>query len=183
MHVGKSEAGARKDFRRHLPHHTPGLGIARMAGQLPAPQEGSAVIEPVAWGAAMNIGGKGLGMELRRGRGITGLEMGQRQVPVEMAVERAIARVAGQPGRKESAGAVRVALFVAEMRAGMRHPRVFRVLRKGAVYDRPRRLAVAILRQRHAVMSAEPPVVSAIAWRELVEQSEQRALLVGAPGI
>src|ERR1700735_2304208 len=102
-------------------------------------------------------------------------------MPTQMAVERAVAWIGGQPRRQEGAGRVWVALLIGEMRAGVRCPRIDRVLRKGFFVLRAGVVVLPVLREGHAVVGRDPPVVPVVRGKP-VQQGEQRALLPGAAG-
>ena len=78
-------------------------------------------------------------------------------------------------------GPVWIALLVAEMRASMRRPWIFRVLGEGALDLRAGSVALSVFRQRHAVMGSEPPII-AVARGQPVQQFQQHAFLPGAAG-
>ncbi len=67
------------------------------------------------------------------------------------------------------------------MRAGVRRPGVVWVLGEGSIDLWAGGIPLSILRERHAVMGREPPIV-AVAWGKPVQQIQQRAFLPGAAG-
>src|SRR5690348_13514462 len=68
------------------------------------------------------------------------------------------------------------------MCAGVRCPRVLGILRQGSFDLWPGGISLSILRERHAMMSREPPIV-AVGRGKIVQQVEERALLPGSTGI
>src|SRR5881398_2243599 len=100
-------------------------------------------------------------------------------MPAQVAIQQAVTRIGGEPSRQEVAGRVWLAVLIAEVRAGVRYPRVARVLRKGSSDLRAGGIPLAILRQRHAMMGREPPII-AIARGKPVQEVQQRAFLPGA---
>ena len=133
VHVGKGYAGARKRAVREVVHHAPCFGVARVPGEFPAPQKGNRIVQLAARRSAVHVGREGVPKQSGRRRCIAGLEVAEREVPAQMAVERAVARIGGQPRRQKGAGCVRIALLVAEVRAGVRRPRVVGVLGEGSI--------------------------------------------------
>src|SRR4029077_18777159 len=75
-----------------------------------------------------------------------------------------------------------IALLIAKVRQSVCCPGIFRVLGERSFDLWAGGMALSILRERHAVMGCEPPVVVP-ARREVFQQLQQRALLPGAAGI
>jgi hypothetical protein len=68
---------------------------------------------------------------------IAGLNFAERQMPAQMAVEKSIARIAGEPGGQVGACRVPLAALVADMREPVRAMRVVRVLHHRSLDLRP----------------------------------------------
>jgi hypothetical protein len=181
VHVGECDTGVRERAGRQRMQRAPPLGVARLASEFATPQERDAVVHLPARRPAMDIRGEGFLEQPVRRRHVAHFQLAHRAMPAQMAVERRVARIGWQPARQEFAPAIRIALLVAEMRAGVRRPGIFRVLGERALDLRASGVALAVLRQRHAVMRREPPIV-AVARRQFVEQVEQHPLLPGPAG-
>ena len=80
-----------------------------------------------------------------RRRRIAGIEMGEREMPTQMAVERAVAGIGGQPRRQEGAGGGGIAFLVGEMRGGVRRPWVGRGSAEGTLDLRAGGVVLAVL--------------------------------------
>src|SRR5204862_5836613 len=128
----------------------PCLAVTRMAGELPAPQKRHRIVHPPARRPAVHIGCEGLSEQPQRRRRVAGLEMSECEMPTEVTIEQAVARISGQPGCEEAARCVWIAVLIAEMCAGVRRPGVVRVLREGPVDHWAGGITLSILRQRHA---------------------------------
>ena len=97
MHVEKSDAGIRKCTGRDIVHDTPGSGVARVPGEFPAPQKRDSVGHLPARRPAMHIRGERLAEEPNRRRRVAGFEMAEREMPAQMAVQGAVARISREP--------------------------------------------------------------------------------------
>src|SRR5579863_4450515 len=102
-------------------------------------------------------------------------------MPTQVAVQRGVTRIGGKPRLEEGASGVGIALFVIEVGAGVRRPRVLRVLGEGSIDLWAGGIVLSVLRERHAVMGGEPPIV-AVARGKPVQQVQERAFLPGAAG-
>ena len=129
----------------------------------------------------MHIGREGFVEQPRCCRRVAGLEMAEREVPAQVAEERAVARIGGKPGRQKGASGIGVTLLIAQMPESMCRPGVLRVLGEGALDFRAGGVALSVFRKRHAVVRREPPIVP-IARGQPFEQFQQHALLPGAAG-
>src|SRR5258707_9137514 len=98
-----------------------------MAREFPTPQERYGIVHFRAWRSAVHVEREGLPEKLQRRLRVAGLEVGEREMPTQVAVERGIARVGGEPGSEEGSGRGRITLLVAKVRAGVRGPGVGRV--------------------------------------------------------
>ena len=113
MHVGKRQARARKGAGDEIVRRTPRVCITRMSREFPAPQKRDRIVHLSARRPAVHLGCEGLSEKPERRRSIAGLEVTERAVPTEVAVQRAAARIGGKPRRQEVAGRVCIALFIA----------------------------------------------------------------------
>ena len=86
MHIGKGNAGARKRAVREGVHHAPCVGVARIPGEFPAPQEGDRIGHLPARRPAVYIGCEGLPEKPVRRLCIAGLEVAEREMPIQVAV-------------------------------------------------------------------------------------------------
>src|SRR5437763_6682535 len=102
-------------------------------------------------------------------------------MPIQVAIQRAVTPIGGKPRRQKGAGRVCIALLIAQVRQGMRCPGVLGALSEGSFDLWTGGISLSILRQRHAVMGHEPPIV-AVTRGKPVEQLQQRALLPGPAG-
>ena len=93
VHVAKGHAGARERTGREIVHRAPSFGVARMPGEFPAPQKRDRVGDFAARRPAMDIGCEGFPEKPQRRRRVAGFEMAEREMPAQMAVQRAIARI------------------------------------------------------------------------------------------
>ncbi|MNC90040.1 hypothetical protein D3C83_60810 [compost metagenome] len=101
-------------------------------------------------------------------------------MPAQTPVERAIARIRGEPRRKEIAAAVRIAALVADVRDTMRAVGVLRVEHHGSFDLWARLRDAAVLAERDRVIGEEPVIV-AVVRSETVQQRRDLALLSDAP--
>src|SRR6516165_4494487 len=100
-----------------------------------------------------------------------------------MTVEKAVARICGEPRREKGAGRVRVAALVADMGETMRAMRVVRVCRHRLLDLRSGRRELPILGQSHGVIGREPKII-AVVRGQAVDHLRDLALLsdpAGAP--
>ena len=102
-------------------------------------------------------------------------------MPAQMAVEKSVARIGGEPGGQVGAGRVRLAALVADMREAVRAMRVVRVRRHRSLDLRPGGGELPILGQRHGMMGEEPEIV-AVMRGEAVHQHRDLVLLPDAAG-
>ena len=102
-------------------------------------------------------------------------------MPAEMAMEKAVARIRGEPRGEKTAGCFQLAALVTNMGEAMRPMRVVRVRGNRSLDDRPGRRKLAILGQRHGVIGQEPEIV-AVVRREAVHQFRDLVLLADAAG-
>src|SRR6516165_9950875 len=102
-------------------------------------------------------------------------------MPAQMTVEKAVARIGGEPRREKGAGRVRVTALVAHMGETMRTVGVFRVRRYRTFDLRSGRRELPILGQRHGVIGREPKIV-AVVRGQVVHHLRDLALLSDAAG-
>ena len=102
-------------------------------------------------------------------------------MPAQMAMEKPIARIGGEPGGQVGAGRVRLAALVTNMREPVRAMRVVRVRRHRSLDLRPGGGELPILGQRHGMIGQEPPIV-AVMRGEAVHQHRDLVLLPDAAG-
>ena len=181
VHIGKCRPGARKRSVREVVHHSPRVGVARMPGQFPPPQKRHRIVQLAARRSAVDVRREGVPEQSGRGRRIASLEFAECLMPTQMAIQRTVARIAVQPRCQEAAGRVRIALLIAEMRARMRSPGVVQILPERSIDLRLCGSVLAVLRQRHAVMRGEPPIVAVVRGKPN-QQVQQGAFLPGATG-
>ena len=73
-------------FVREVVHHAPCVGIARMPGELPAPQKRNRIVQLPARRPTMDIGREGFPEQPVRRRCIPGLEVAEREMPTQVAI-------------------------------------------------------------------------------------------------
>src|SRR5215475_2193131 len=95
-----------------------------MAGQFGAPQEGRAIGNFLLRSAAVAVEREGVAIEPRRFRPVAGLDLEKREMPAEMAIEEAVARISGEPLMKERAPRLELAALVANVCEAMRAMRI-----------------------------------------------------------
>src|SRR5262249_16946034 len=154
---------------REVVDRTPRIGVTRVPREFPAPEKRHRIIQLAARRSAVHLGCERLPEQPGRGVRIAGRELAKCLMPADVAIKLGVARIGGEPRRKEGAGRLGFALLVAEMRAGVRSPRVVRVLRERAVDLRMGGGVLSVLRERHAMMGGEPPIV-AIAWGKTIQK-------------
>ena len=107
---------------------------------------------------------------------IAGKQLAQREMPVQMTVEKSVARIGGEPGGQKGAGRVPLATLVTDMRKRVRTMRVVRVGRHGSLDLRPGGRKLPIFGQRHGMMGQEPKIVPVMRG-EAVQQHRDLVLL------
>src|SRR5918996_601518 len=100
-----------------------------MAGKLGPPQEGRPVGDFLLRPAAMAVEGDGVAIEPRRFGPIAGLDLEKREMPAEMAVEKALPRISGEPRGQEGARRLQIAALVTDVSDAVRAMRIVRVRR------------------------------------------------------
>src|SRR5262249_22484268 len=84
----------------------------------------------------------------------------QRQMPAQMTVEEAIARILGEPRQQKGPRGLRFVAFVADMGKPVGAVRVFRVQRHRPLDLRPGRSELPVFGQRHRMVGQEPVIVT-----------------------
>jgi len=97
VQIGKPAARPRQRISCVFIHISPGCGIAWMSGKFGTPQEGGAIRYFLLWSAAVTIEGQGVPEQPQRLRPIPCLELTEGEMPAHMAMEKAVARVSGEP--------------------------------------------------------------------------------------
>src|SRR4029077_8463004 len=98
-----------------------------MAGEFGTPQKRRPIRHSLLRSAAMPVEGDGVPIQPQRLGPVAGLELTERKMPAQMAVEEPIAWISGEPGGQVGAGRVRLAALVTDMRKPVRTMRVVRV--------------------------------------------------------
>ena len=170
----RARARLRQRAVRHTVQRAPGGRVPRMAGQLGPPEERRAVPHLLLRSAAVPVGREGVAVELQRRGPVAGLQLEQREMPAQMAVEEAIARIGRRARRRGSRGRVRA------RRSRSRHGRT-RARRARCRVQLPRTARssaapprAAVLAQRHGMVGQEPEIV-AVMRGEAVQQRRDRA--------
>ena len=112
---------------------------AVVAGQFGPPQKRRGIGDLVLRPAAVLVQRDAVAVEMRRSVPVAGLDFAQREMPAEMAVEKPVTRIGGEPGGEESAGVFQRAALVTDMGEAVRRMRVFWVGGHRALYRRPSR--------------------------------------------
>src|SRR4051794_31050930 len=152
-----------------------------MAGELGAPQERRAVRYFLLRSTAVPVKRDGVPVQPQRLRPIAGLDLAERQMPAQMAIEKAVARIGGEPGGEVSASRVWLAILVTHMGKAMRSVRVVWVRRDRALDLRSGRRELPILGQLHGVIRHEPEII-AVMRGETVHQLGDLVFLSDTPG-
>ena len=181
MHVGQPGARSRQCAVGIVTHRAPGGGVARIPGEFGTPQECRRIRHSLLRPAAVPVERHGVPIQPQCLSPIASLQFAEREMPVQMAVEKSSTRIGGEPGGQIGAGRVPVATLVTNMRERVGTMRVVRVRRHGSLDLRPRGCKLPILGQRHRMMRQEPEIV-AIMRGEAVHQHRDLVLLPDAAG-
>src|SRR5262245_46281657 len=133
-----------------------------MAGQFGAPQEGRAIGNFLLRSAAVAVEREGVAIAPRRFRPVAGLDLEQREMPAEMTVEEAVARIGGEPPMKERTARLELAALVADVCEAMRAMRIVAAGGQRLLDLHPGRPELPILRQGHGVLGDGPEVVDVV---------------------
>src|SRR5262245_52517713 len=123
-----------------------------MARELGAPQERGAVGDLLLRAAAVPLERDGVAIEPRRFRPVAGIDLEQREMPGEMAMEEAVAWIGGEPLREVAPRLLAPAALVADMGEAVRAVRVVRIRRHRLLDLRPRAVELPVLGERHGVI-------------------------------
>src|SRR5258705_12327020 len=104
-----------------------------MAGEFGTPQKRRPIRHSLLRPAAVPVEAHVAPIKRQRFGPIAGLDFAEREMPAEMAMEKPVARIGGEPGRQIGAGRVRLAALVTNMGEPVRTMRVVRVRRDGAL--------------------------------------------------
>ena len=86
VHVGKGRARTRKRAVCEVVHDAPSFGVTWMPREFPAPQKGNRVVHLPARRSAVHIGCEGFPEKQVRSRSIVGLEVAEREMPIQVAI-------------------------------------------------------------------------------------------------
>ncbi len=181
VQIGEPVARPRQRAVRVVVQRAPGSGVPRMAGEFGAPQKRRPIRHFLLRPAAVPVERDGVPVQPQRLCPIAGLDFAEREMPAQMAIEKALARIGGEPRGQEGAGRVRLTALVTNMGEAMRAMRIVRVRRHGLLDLRPGRRELTILGQRHGVIRQEPEII-AVMRREAVHQHRDLVLLSDAAG-
>src|SRR6266446_2469824 len=159
----------------------PGRGVARMAREFGAPQECCSIGNFLLWSAAVPIERDGVVIESQRFSPVAGLDLTKREMPAQMAIEKAFPRISGEPRGEKGARRIKLAALIANMSEAMGTMGIVRVRRHGSLDLRPRVAKLPILGQGHGVIGDKPEIV-AIVGGQAVHQSRDLVLLSDAAG-
>ena len=162
MQVRQPTAGSGQRAARVVMHRAPGRRVARMPGEFGPPQERRAIRHFLLRSAAMPVEREVLAKKPERLGGVAGFEFAKREMPIQMAVEKSLARIGGEPGRQETAGRGRLAFLVADVRERVRAMRVVRIEGNRSLDLHAGRRVLAVLRQRHGMMGQKPEIVAVV---------------------
>src|SRR3954453_20537548 len=99
-----------------------------------------------------------------------------------MTVEKAVARISGQPRGEISAGRFRLAALVTNMGETVRTMRVVRVRSDGFLYLHAGRRKLPILGQRHGMIREEPEVIAVMRGQAVHQHCDLMLLSDAARG-
>src|SRR4051812_6794047 len=147
-----------------------------MAGEFGTPKKRCRIRHLLLRTAAVPIERHGVLIQPQRLGTIAGQEFAQREMPVQMAVEKSVARIGGEPRGQKGASRVPLATLVTDMYERVRTKRVVRVGHYGSLDLRPRGRKLPVLGERHGMMGQEPKIV-AVTRGEAVQQHRDQVLL------
>src|SRR5690348_5426685 len=131
-----------------------------MAGQLGAPEESDPVPRLLRRSARMPVGRDGVAVTLLRGRPVTCGQLEQREMPAQVSVKGALARIGGEPRGEELAAVVRSVALVAHVRHRVRAVRVSAVELDRPLDLLPRLPDTAVFAERERVIGEKPVIVA-----------------------
>ena len=97
VQIGQPVPWPRQGAVRIIVQFVPGSGVARMSCELGTPQKRGPVGDFLLRPAAVPVERDGVLIQPQRLRPITGLDVAEREMPAQMAMEKAVARIGGQP--------------------------------------------------------------------------------------
>ena len=106
MKVGEPVARPWQRAVRILVHPAPSGGVARLSSEFGTPQKRRPIRHSLLRSAAMPVERDGVPIQWQRLRPIAGLNFAEREMPAEMAIEKSIAWIGGEPGGQVGAGRV-----------------------------------------------------------------------------
>src|ERR1700746_3354444 len=102
-----------------------------MAGEFGPPQKSCPIRHFLLRSTAVPVERDGVPVQPQRLSPFAGLDFAEREMPAQMAIEKAFARIGGEPLGQEGAGRVQLATLVTDMGEAMRSVRVVRVRGQG----------------------------------------------------
>ena len=129
VQVGEPTGRPRQFLARIIVHDAPGGFVARMVGEFGPPQKCARIRHLLLRPAAMAAEFDGVAVKLLCLLQMAECDFDQRQMPAQMTVEEAIARILGEPRQQKGPRGIGFAAFVADMGKPMRPMRVLRVQR------------------------------------------------------
>jgi hypothetical protein len=107
--------------------------------------------------------------------------MPERKVPAQMAAKEPIARIILEPAAKEADRKAGLAILIMEMSLRMHRRSVARIIGHRSLDQGAGGRLMTEFRQRHGVVTVEPPIV-AIMGRQALQEIELILLAAGATG-
>src|SRR6266568_4699070 len=123
----------------------PGRGVARMARQFGAPQECRTIGNFLLGSAAVPVERNGVVIEPQRFRPVASLDLKKREMPAQMAIEKAFPRISAEPRGEKGARRIKLAALVENMSEAMGTMRIVRVRRHRSLDLRPSDAKLPIL--------------------------------------
>src|SRR5262245_28440744 len=124
MQIGEAAARPRQRVFRVTMQPAPRRSVARMACELGAPQECRAIGNSLQRSAAVPVERDGIAIEPHRFGPVAGLDLAKREMPAQMAMEKTISRIGGEPRGEKTARRFKLAALVADMGETMRTMRI-----------------------------------------------------------
>src|SRR5882724_6975350 len=107
----------------------PGRSVTRMAREFGAPQECCSIGNLLLRSAAVPVERERVVIEPQRFSPVANLDFKKREMPAQMAIEKAFPRISGEPRGEEPARRIGIAALVANMSEAMGTMGVVRVRR------------------------------------------------------
>src|SRR5260221_8875784 len=112
MQVGEPVARPRQRAVCVAMQRAPSRGVARMTREFGAPQECCSIGNFLLWSAAVQVERDGVAIDPQRLRPVAGLDLKKREMPAQMAIEKAFPRIGAEPRGEKAARRIELAALV-----------------------------------------------------------------------